>query len=192
MVITNTLGKATSSPAMLTIISKPVIATNPQPQTVNAGATATFSVTALGASLRFQWYSNSVNTAIGTLLAGQTNSTCAFTAATNHNGRYYSVVVTNTFGRATSSPPALLTVQVATGQPKFLSFSFNPASSSFSLTVSNTASSANRLWASTNLASPSFWGVIASNVMAANGLWLFTDTNVVRTNQARFYRASAP
>jgi hypothetical protein len=29
-------------------------------------------------------------------------------------------------------------------------------------------------------------------VMAANGLWLFTDTNVVKTNQARFYRASSP
>jgi uncharacterized repeat protein (TIGR03803 family) len=192
VVITNTLGKATSSPAMLTVISKPVIATNPQPQTVNVGATATFSVTALGANLRFQWYSNSVNTAIGTLLAGQTNSTCSFTAATNHNGRYYSVVVTNTFGMATSSPPALLTVQLAPSQPKFLNFSFIPASSSFSLTVTNTPSSANRLWASTNLTATNFWGVIASNTMAANGLWLFTDTNVVKTNRTRFYRASSP
>jgi uncharacterized repeat protein (TIGR03803 family) len=192
VVVTNTLGKATSSPALLTVITTPVITTNPEPQTVNAGATATFSVTALGANLSFQWYSNSVNTAIGTLLAGQTNGTCSFTAATNQNGRYYSVVVTNTFGRATSSPPALLTVQLAAGQPKFLSFSFDPVSSSFSFTVSNSASSANRLWASTNLTSDNFWGVIASNTMAANGLWLFTDPNIARTNQARFYRASAP
>ena len=192
VVITNTLGKATSSPAMLTIISKPVIATNPQPQTVSAGATATFSVTAWGASLRFQWYSNSINTAIGTLLAGQTNDTCSFTAATNQNGRYYSVVVTNTYGKATSSPPALLTVQLASAQPKLLSYSLIPASSSFSLTLSNTASSANRLWASTNLTSTNFWRVIASNTMAANGLWSFTDTNTVKTNAARFYRASSP
>ena len=191
VVITNTLGKATSSPALLVVVSMPLITTNPQPVTVSAGSTATFSVTALGQNLFYQWYSNAVNTAIGTPLAGQTGSTCSFTANTNSNGRYYSVVVTNTFGAVTSSP-ALLTVQIASGQPKFLSFSFIPASSSFSLTVYNTATSANRLWASTNLARTNFWGVIASNVMAANGLWLFTDTNVVKTNQARFYRASSP
>jgi hypothetical protein len=48
------------------------------------------------------------------------------------------------------------------------------------------------LWASTNLTSTNFWRVIASNTMAANGLWSFTDTNTVKTNAARFYRASSP
>ena len=109
VVITNTLGKATSSPAMLTVVSKPLIVTNPQPATVGLRNPATFSVTALGLNLRYQWYSNSVSTAIGAPLAGQTNSTCSFTAITNSNGRYYSVVVTNTYGAATSSP-AMLTV----------------------------------------------------------------------------------
>jgi len=191
VLITNALGKATSSPALFTAVTKPLIATNPQPQTVNAGDTATFSVSAIGPALTYQWYSNSVNTAIGTLLAGQTNSVYPFTAGTNHNGRYYSVVVTNVYGKATSSPPALLTVLLPAGQPKFLSLAFVPAGGSISITISNTASSANRLWASTNLAG-NFWQVIASNTMAGTGLWSFTDTNITKTNQIRFYRVSCP
>ena len=109
LIISNSLGKATSSPALLTVVAAPLIISNPQPATVTAGSNVNFSVTALGVGLGFQWYSNSVNTAIGTLLAGQTGTSYAFTAGTNHNGRYYSVVVTNSLGKATSSP-ALLTV----------------------------------------------------------------------------------
>jgi uncharacterized repeat protein (TIGR03803 family) len=108
-IVTNSLGSATSSPVFLTVLTTPVITSNPQPATVAAGTTANFTVIAAGATLGFQWYSNNVNTAIGAGLAGQTASTYAFTANTNSNGKYYSVVVTNAFGRATSSP-ALLTV----------------------------------------------------------------------------------
>ena len=111
VVISNSLGVVTSSPAALnTVIFAPVIVSNPQPAAVYVGNPASFTVLALGPTNRYQWYSNSVNTAIGTLLAGQTNSTYSFTSITNSNGRYYSVVITNIFGRATSSPPALLTV----------------------------------------------------------------------------------
>ena len=113
VVITNALGKATSSPpALLTIVMAPLIRTNPQAITINAGSTAAFAVSALGVSLHYQWYSNSIATALGSLLAGQTNSTFSFASAVNANGSYYSVLVTNTLGRATSSP-ALLTVTSA-------------------------------------------------------------------------------
>ena len=197
VIITNTLGNATSSPAKLTIYSAPLITTNPAPTNVFIGDPASFNVGVAGASiLRYQWYFNTNNVQtnlLGSALAGQTNTTLAFSAVTSNLLGRYSVIVTNTYGRATSSP-ALLALQtvVQAGQPKFLSFSFDPVSSSFSFTVSNTPSSANRLWASTNLTSASFWRVIASNTMAANGLWLFTDPNIAKTNQARFYRASAP
>jgi uncharacterized repeat protein (TIGR03803 family) len=114
VVITNTLGKATSNPALLTIIAAPLIVTNPQAVSVALSNTATFSVVVLGPNPRYQWYSNSVSTALGTSLAGQTNSTLTYTnVGTNVNNRYYSVVITNNFGRATSSPPALLTVILA-------------------------------------------------------------------------------
>jgi uncharacterized repeat protein (TIGR03803 family) len=191
VVITNTMGKATSSPALLTVASAPLIATNPQPLTVNVGDTAAFSVAAFGPTLAYQWYSNSVNTAIGTPLAGQTASTLSFTAATVHNGRFFSVVITNIYGKATSSPPALLTVNLAAGQPKLLNAAIVAASKSFSLTLSNTASSVNRVWACTNLISPA-WTVVGSNTLPGSGLWTFTDTNILKTNQVRFYRASCP
>jgi len=113
VVITNALGKATSSPAMLTVIAAPLIVSNPQPFSLSLGATGAFNVVAIGAAnLRYQWYSNSVNTAIGTALAGQTNSAYNFTAITNQNGRFYSVVVTNNFGRATSSPALFSIVSI--------------------------------------------------------------------------------
>jgi uncharacterized repeat protein (TIGR03803 family) len=108
--ITNSLGITTGGPALLTVVTKPLILTNPESATVSVGDTASFDVSAFGQGpLRYQWYSNSVNTAIGTALAGQTNSDYSFTSAAIHNGRYYAVVVTNIYGRATSSP-ALLTL----------------------------------------------------------------------------------
>jgi uncharacterized repeat protein (TIGR03803 family) len=110
VIISNTLGKATSSPALLTVISAPVIVSNPQPASVFNGNNATFNVAASGPALNYQWYSNSVNTAIGALLAAQTNLTLLLTnAGTNLNARYFSVIVSNQFGRVASSP-ALLTV----------------------------------------------------------------------------------
>ncbi len=103
MVIANTLGKATSSPALLIVTAKPYILTNPQPVNVNLGATATFNVAAVGLAMHYQWYSNSVSSAIGTRLAGETGSTYSFTTISSANNRYYSVVITNTFGAATST-----------------------------------------------------------------------------------------
>ncbi|HEX9048544.1 MAG TPA: immunoglobulin domain-containing protein, partial [Verrucomicrobiae bacterium] len=109
VVISNSLGSATSDPALLTVVTKPLITTNPQPVTVNLGGVANFSVSVIALAPRYQWYSNSVSTAIGARLAGQTNSTYSFTAVNSSNNRYYSVVITNIYGAATSSP-ALLTV----------------------------------------------------------------------------------
>ena len=191
VVVTNTLGLATSTPpAQLTVITNPVITLSPQPLTVTNGNPATFTAAAIGAGvLNYQWYFNT-----NTLVAGATNTTLNFPGASNSLAGTYLMIVTNIYGRATSSVATLTVVAVATaaGQPYILNYSFNPASGSFALTLTNSASSTNRLWAATNLANSSFWGVIATNVMAANGLWSFTDTNIARTNKVRFYRVSTP
>jgi len=113
VVVTNSLGSVTSTPAMLSVVLGPVITTNPVPATVIVSNSASFSVDALGSSLTYKWYSNSVNTAIGKQISGATSSTYSFTATTNLNGLYYSVVVNNGNGNATSSPPAQLTVVAA-------------------------------------------------------------------------------
>jgi uncharacterized repeat protein (TIGR03803 family) len=191
VVVTNTLGSVTSTPAaLLTVITNPIITGQPQNATVTNGNPVTFTAVAVGASvLNYQWYFNT-----NTVLAGATNSTLNFPSASNSLAGTYLMIVTNTYGRATSSVVTLTVVTIATpsGQPAILNYSFNSGSGSFALTLTNSASSTNRLWAATNLASASFWSVIATNVMAANGLWFFTDTNIAQTNKVRFYRLSTP
>ena len=54
--VSNDVGTATSSVAMLTVTTVPAITTQPVAQTVIAGQTASFSVQATGtAPLRYQW-----------------------------------------------------------------------------------------------------------------------------------------
>lgn len=113
VVVTNSIGSVTSSLATLTVYSNtlPIITQEPPNVTITNGGNAYISVTAVGLpTLRYQWYFNTNGGSSGTLLAGQTNSFRSFTAATNSSGNYYFVVITNALGKATSSPPALLTV----------------------------------------------------------------------------------
>ena len=189
VVVTNRLGMVTSAPpALLTVITKPIITVQPQSVTVTNGNSATFTSGAIGAGLLgFQWYFQT-----NTVVAGATNTTLIITNAGANLAGIYMVIVTNTYGRATSSLASLTVVGLTNQQPKILNFSFNPASGSFSLTLTNFANSVNRLWATTNLAATNFWSVIATNVMAANGIWFYTETNIAKTNNIRFYRFSAP
>jgi hypothetical protein len=90
-------------------IMPPTIATQPAPQTVAAGQTASFTVAANGpGTLTYQWYRN------GTAITGATASsyTTPATAATD-NGAQFSVGVTNAGGSVLSNS-VLLTVTTAT------------------------------------------------------------------------------
>jgi hypothetical protein len=85
----------------------PQITQNPQNASVPVGISATFSVTATGSSLGYQWSEN------GTVIAGATSasySTPATTAA--DSGESFTVVVSNSAGSKTSSA-AMLTVTAA-------------------------------------------------------------------------------
>ncbi|MBI5772652.1 MAG: immunoglobulin domain-containing protein [Verrucomicrobia bacterium] len=105
-VITNLYGRSTSSLASLTVATTPVITTPPANTTTNTGSNATFAVTATGGSLSYQWRTNGVN-----FLASATNATLVVSNVPSaYNGYNFDVVVTNLAGRATSSPPAVLTV----------------------------------------------------------------------------------
>ncbi|MBL8228551.1 MAG: PQQ-dependent sugar dehydrogenase [Bryobacterales bacterium] len=81
----------------------PSITQHPQNTQVSAGQPATFSVTATGPSLTYQWQRNSQN------INGATNSTYTFTPQLADNGAVFRVIVQNTNGTATSNP-AVLTV----------------------------------------------------------------------------------
>ena len=115
VVVSNTVGSATSSPATLTVNAAPVapsITTQPTSQTVTTGLTATFNVTATGtAPLSYQWRKNNV------AISGATSSSYTTPATTtSDSGATFVVVVGNTAGTVTSVA-ATLTVNAATVAP---------------------------------------------------------------------------
>jgi len=109
--ISNSAGKITSNVATLTVNAAPVapsITQQPSNQTVTAGQTATFSVAAAGtAPLTYQWQKGT------TAITGATSASYTTSATTtSDNGSHFSVVVSNSAGKATSNA-ATLTVNPA-------------------------------------------------------------------------------
>jgi hypothetical protein len=107
--VTGNAGNVTSSAAILTVNVSPNITSQPASQTVTAGQTSTFSVTATGtATLTYQWTKN------GNAIAGATAASYTTPATTSSdNGALFAVTVSNGAGNITSSV-ATLTVTVAT------------------------------------------------------------------------------
>ena len=66
IIVTNNFGAVTSSVAVLTVVSFPMITVPPTNQTVGLGSTVLFTVTAVGAvPLSYQWQANGTNLAAG-------------------------------------------------------------------------------------------------------------------------------
>jgi hypothetical protein len=111
VVVSNSAGKITSNAATLTVNAAPVapsITQQPSNQTVTAGQTATFSVTAAGTTpLTYQWQQGT------NAISGATSASYTTPATTtSNNGAQFSVVVSNSQGKATSNA-ATLTVNAA-------------------------------------------------------------------------------
>jgi hypothetical protein len=110
----------------------PAITTQPASTTAADGATASFSVTAIGEGLSFQWQRNGTNLP-GATLAIYTTPTLTLA----DSGAVYTVVITNTAGSATSNPATLTVVQAAariTTQPADTSV-LDGSSATFSVTA---------------------------------------------------------
>jgi hypothetical protein len=107
VVVNNPYGSVTSSPpANLTVIAPtlPKIISQPVSQGIRPGATAIFSVTALGAApLTYQWSFN------GTNLPGQMSPNLILSNATASQAGNYSVLVTSPTG-STDTQDAILSV----------------------------------------------------------------------------------
>jgi hypothetical protein len=140
VVISNAQGVVTSVNAALTVVLlPPAISVQPASQSVTAGQTAAFSVTASGTPpLYYQWRTNDV------VIGGATASSHT-TAATviNDSGTLYSVVVSNASGSVTSLN-ATLTVTAAPVAPAIIAQPTNQAviagqTAAFSVTATGTA-----------------------------------------------------
>jgi hypothetical protein len=163
-------GNATSSDAILTVrAAPPSIGTQPANATVNQGATATFSVTATGSNLSYQWQKN------GTNIAGATSASYTTPATTGADtGALFRVVVTNTGGSVTSNA-ATLTVIVPpaiTTQPASTSVAVG-ATATFTVAVSGT--------------SPTFqWQKNGTNIAGATSASYTTPATVAGDDGAQF------
>jgi hypothetical protein len=111
VIVTNLEGSVTSSVAILTVASSPVITTQPTNQTVAVGATVTNAVIAVGIGpLRYQWWVDGTNLVKnGDGISGATNSVLTIINAQTTNSGSYKVTITNLAGSVTSSN-AVLTV----------------------------------------------------------------------------------
>ncbi|HVR34716.1 MAG TPA: immunoglobulin domain-containing protein, partial [Methylomirabilota bacterium] len=107
VVVSNGLNSVTSTVASLTILVPPTITTAPQSQTVTRGADVNLNVVAAGtAPLAYRWFKD------GTVIPTAQASGLLLENVQVSDAGEYSVVVTNVAGSVTSSPPAILTVQV--------------------------------------------------------------------------------
>jgi hypothetical protein len=91
-------------------VPAPTITTQPSSQTVVAGGTATFTVSASGSGLSYQWTLN------GASISSATNATLALATITAPQAGNYAVIVANAGGSVTSSA-ATLTVTSAVIAP---------------------------------------------------------------------------
>lgn len=105
-------------PALVTLPVAPAITGQPQPATVTMPAQASFTVTATGTGLTYQWQKGGVN------IPGATAATYTIASTSDTDAGLYKVIVTGTCGQLISTE-VQLTVNIVTpsAQPTALVFS---------------------------------------------------------------------
>jgi hypothetical protein len=99
--VTSDVGNITSN-AAITINAAPVISAQPSSQTVNSGASVTFTVTATGTPApTYQWKKNEIN------ISGATNASYSISSVQASDEGSYKVTVTNSIGSVTSDAAIL-------------------------------------------------------------------------------------
>ena len=111
--VKNEAGSVTSAAAKLTVKGKPVLTAQPAAQSVKEGEKATFTVTATGSALSYQWqYSKDGKSWADCTDTGCKTATCNVKATAEKNGWQFRCVVKNEAGSVTSAA-AKLTVKAA-------------------------------------------------------------------------------
>ena len=108
-VVSNDAGSVTSSAATLTVVVLPSITRQPKSVTVALGRPATFSVTATGENLRYQWQYKKPGSDTWYNWSGKTSASITFNGTSTNNGYQYRCVVSNDDG-SVASAAATLTV----------------------------------------------------------------------------------
>ena len=190
VIVSNTLGSITSSAATLTVAQTPVapaISVHPANQSIAVGQNVSFSVTATGTSLAYQWQESTNGGATFSNIAAPSNTTTISLAAVPlaGNARQYRVIVSNALGSITSST-ATLTV---TTTPVTPAISMHPANQSItagqnaSFSVTATGSSLTYQWQESTNGGSTF-----SDIPAPNNATTITLTAVALASNGRQFR----
>jgi polygalacturonase len=172
---TNTTGQVNL--VVSTSSSPPSITNQPAGQIVLAGSNATFTVGAAGTvPLGYQWRLNATNS-----VAGGTNVSLIISNAQPSNAGGYFVIVTNTYGSATSSTAVLQVFTTAAATLNSLVFSTNKQ---FGFNVTGVPGFSYAVQASTNLVD---WTSLVTNTSPFS--LMDTDSELFSN---RFYRAVCP
>ena len=154
----------------------PWIIQQPTNQIVPLGSNATFSVSAGGSSLGYQWFFSQGK--VSNSIPGAVDSSLTLTNVQLTDAGDYSVVVTNLTGSAVSPRVSLV---VYTNAAATLSGAFNPTNGGFQFYVSGVTGLDYTLEASTNLVD---WVPLWTNASPFS----YTETNTEAYPQ-RFYRS---
>ncbi len=107
--VTGAKTPVTSSPAVLSVIDIPTIASAPASIATNAGATVNFAVAANSTGLGYQWRRNGANLTNGAGISGATTTNLTLLGIIEASAGSYTAHVTNSAG-SVDSAPATLTV----------------------------------------------------------------------------------
>ena len=183
VVSNHSCSSATSTGATLTIQTAPSVGTNPGSSTICSGNNATFSVSATGSSLSYQWQENTgsswANVSNGGVYSGATSSSLLLTAPGTSMSTYqYRCVVSNTSCSSATTTAATLTIQTAPSIGTNPSGTSVTAGSTANFSVSATGSSLLYQWQeSTN--SGSTW-----NNLSNAGIYSGVTTNAFSISSA--------
>ena len=177
VIVSNSLGSATSTPATLTVLTPPQIVSQPRSQVGYWGLGASFHFSAVGTPpFSYQWYFD------GFPITWATNATLDLLNLDLNAGGQYWVKVTNPYGSATSDSASLMV---------------NPASVSpglyFGLTITGAVGKTFGIQYVTNVNLTSSWITITNLTLTQpEQLWIDPTVNISDASQARrLYRAVA-
>ena len=106
-VFTNSVGFVNSNPATLTVNSGPVVTTQPSNQTVDTGASASFSAAASGTPAPTVQWLVSTDGVNFSPVSGGTATTLTFPVLPSDNGKQYKATFTNAVGNLTTNTVTL-------------------------------------------------------------------------------------
>lgn len=110
-ILTGQCGTTTSACATLTVNTAPAITSQPSNISVCSGSAASFSVTATGSGIGYQWQLSTDGGTTWNPIGGATSATYTIASTTvSQNGYRYRCVVTGTCPPAATSAAAILTV----------------------------------------------------------------------------------